>query len=308
VSRLVTGVGGLPHLDPDDAASFVFEWTDVPYLPQLPNRHPLEGMLGQWGDGVCGCGVSADGLGLTHGGAPGPAGERFGGAQALLERLPPAEGRLKLQVTGPVTLAAAVLAAGHPGDRLWGCVEVGLAERISAHLQWVRDRLPDTELLLVLDEPALGAIGSGRMPLEEARAFRVLARVMESCGVPAGVHCCGDADWKAIGRLRPAAVSLDAATLGPRFVDGATELAAAVSAGTRMIWGAVPVEPPPLPSAELLATRIRRVEGTLVLAGADIRRLDEAWITPACGLSGLTVEGATHVARRTSEVAERLGA
>jgi len=53
-------------------------------------------------------------------------------------------------------------------------------------------------------------------------------------------------------------------------------------------------------------TRIRRAEGTLVLAGADIRRLDEAWISPACGMAAVTVDQAAAVAARVADVAAEL--
>ncbi len=80
-------------------------------------------------------------------------------------------------------------------------------------------------------------------------------------------------------------------------------LAEAVSAGTRIIWGAVPTTPPPLPSTVQLAAAVRRAEAWLLAAGADVRRLAEAWITPACGLSGLSISHAEQVATRTRDVA-----
>jgi methionine synthase II (cobalamin-independent) len=100
---------------------------------------------------------------------------------------------------------------------------------------------------------------------------------------------------------------VDVASLGPGFADAAPAIAAALSGGTRMIWGAVPVSPPPLPSVGTLAARVRRAEGVLVLAGADFGALESAWITPACGLAGLTEDQAAAVAGRAVEVAEALG-
>jgi methionine synthase II (cobalamin-independent) len=208
---------------------------------------------------------------------------------------------VKVQATGPLTLAAALAAGGFGGDP-WACLADGLAERIAGHLDLVASRLPDADVTLILDEPALavpGSVPGGR------RGIGVLAELIDGFG--AGLHCCGDADWEAVAGLRPAALSVDVASLGPGFDDAAPAVAAALSGGTRMIWGAVPVSPPPLPSVGTLTARIRRAEGVLVLAGADFGALQAAWLSPACGLAGLTEDQAGAVAGRVLEVAEALG-
>ena len=112
---MITGIGSLPHLDPMAAALFVLDTTDVAYLPQLPNRSPAERMLPQWGAGLCGCGYSDSELGLSYGADQDDRSDAFVGAAALLRLLPPDLEAVKTQATGPVTLAAAMLAAGHPG-------------------------------------------------------------------------------------------------------------------------------------------------------------------------------------------------
>jgi methionine synthase II (cobalamin-independent) len=293
-------VGSLPHDEAPAAADFVLASADVPYLPQLPNLDPAEAVLEQWAGGLC----SGGGDRGMMAGSPAHREEAFGGAAEMMARLPLDTAELKIQATGPITAAAALRASGHPHPGIWDCVAGGLVDRIKEHVMWVRTRLPATEVTLVLDEPALAAVGAGGG--DERRALAVLREVMGAIPVATGLHCCGDADWAAIGRLRPAALSLNAAVLGPRFVDGASSLAEAVSEGCRMIWGAVPADPPPLPPVDLLVGRVRRAEGTLVLAGADIRRLDRAWVTPACGLSGVAVDQAEAVAELVRVVAGAL--
>ena len=115
--RAVTGVGSLPHGDPAAAAEFVLSTATIPYLPQLPARHPEEGMLLQWGDGLCGCGAGGT-FGLGYGLPPGDRSEALAGAEGLLEALPAETPLVKTQATGPITLAAAMLAGGHPGSGL----------------------------------------------------------------------------------------------------------------------------------------------------------------------------------------------
>jgi len=294
-------VGSLPHTDPAEAAAFAAA-ASVPYLPQLPLRHPAESMLRQWGDGLCGCG--ADGAALAYGALPGSGAEAFVGAAAALDALDPRTPLVKTQATGPITLGAALRTGGHPGRGLWPCVVDGLTARILGHLDTIRSRFPDTEVVVVLDEPALAALDweapGGR------DALGALEAVIGSIPGRVGIHCCGDADWSPIAGLGPDCLSIDVAALGPRFVASAQDLAGAVSAGTRMIWGAVPADHPPLPSTDTLVARVRRAEGVLVLAGADVRALDDAWVSPACGLAGLSVPAAERVVARLGLVAEAL--
>jgi methionine synthase II (cobalamin-independent) len=183
-------------------------------------------------------------------------------------------------------------------------VTEGLIDRIGRHVATVREQVPAADVVLILDEPTLGVVDWGAPGGDAAR--KALQAVMERSPVPAGVHCCGDADWGPVSKLAPAFLSADVATLGPRFVASAPDVAREVSSGTRIIWGAVPADHPPLPSVDTLVARVRRAEGVLVLAGADVRALDEAWLSPACGLAGLTAESAERVAARLDEVAGAL--
>jgi hypothetical protein len=300
-----TGVGSLPHEDQADAAAWAAA-PSIPYLPQLPNRHPEEGMLLQWGDGLCGCGPGAPDAGLRFGVAPGPRDEAFVGAGAALGALTAAPPPLvKTQATGPITLATAMAAGGHPGDGLWECVVAGLVERITEHLAWVAGRLPGSQILLVVDEPALVAVDRRSPGARDALdALSRVVRQVEPADV--GIHCCGDADWGAVAAVGADWFSFDTSELGARFVDGVPDLARAVAAGSRIIWGAVPTDSLPLPSVETLVSRVRRAEGLLVLAGADVRRLDEGAVSPACGLARLTVDTAAQVSALVDDVAEAL--
>src|SRR3954452_10921382 len=94
-----TGVGSLPHTFPEPAAAHAAGEYEVPFCPQLPR---LEGdMVREW--------LGADPL--RCGWAPERDRERPAAWEpflAALGRRPPAHGVVKLQVPGPVTLAAAL--------------------------------------------------------------------------------------------------------------------------------------------------------------------------------------------------------
>ncbi len=305
MSLPVTGVGSLPHVDRGAAAAFVAGTTDVPYLPQLPNRHPEERMLVQWGDGLCGCGAAPGAVGLAYGEPTGPRHEAFAGAEAVLASLPAAVPRLKTQATGPVTLSLGMLAAGHPGKGLYDCVLDGLRRRVEEHLVRIEHHLPDVEVVLVFDEPALTGLGVPGFPVSPAEADHLLRAVLAAAPAPAGVHCCGPTDWALLAGLRPRWISWDVSALGAHFAEHAEAVAAATADGTSFIWGIVPTDPGPAPGD--LAERFHRVLGELLVAGADPARLTgEALLSPACGLAGLSERNAEGVADRVRALAGEL--
>ncbi len=303
----ITGVGSLPHTDAAAAARFVLATTDVPYLPQLPARHPEEAMLRQWGDGVCGLGAVADGIGLRHGAPPGPRREAFGGAAALLEAGPAP--LLKTQVTGPVTLALAALAAGHGRAGLWACLLPALTERVAAHLAWIRRRRPEAGVVVLVDEPGLVAFAPGAPPgpIAPEEAAEALGTFLATIDAPAGIHCCGETDWRLVARLRPDWISWDLERLGAAFAPAADALAAATAAGTRFVWGVVPTRPGVPPDPDLLRERFGAAVARLVVAGAPAEALlAGSWLSPACGLAGLTVAGAELVMATVAGLAATL--
>ena len=46
-SGIATGIGGLPHRDAVDAATFVLRNMELPAIPTLPRRSPAEGSMAQ---------------------------------------------------------------------------------------------------------------------------------------------------------------------------------------------------------------------------------------------------------------------
>ena len=300
----ITGVGSLPHDDPVDAAAFVFSTADLPYLPQLPNLDPSEGMLRQWGDGLCGTGGSDDGIGLRFGEPTRADAEPFGGAAAMLDLLDGPE--IKTQFTGPVTLWLALLAAGCPGEGLWECVVEGLSERLLAHVGMIRAARPDVEIVAVMDEPALVTFAPGRPdgPVPIEAAAEAISRVFAEAPIPVGIHVCGDTDWRMVAGLEPAWLSWDLAGLGDGFLEATDTVAEIVSQGTGIMWGMVPTDPAPI-DLDRIRSRYGTAVTRLVLEGAPVGALTaNSIVTPACGLAGTTVGGAGVVMDRLREVAE----
>ena len=210
-----TGVGSLPHADPVAAVRHVVRAYDVPFCPQLPRA---EGdMVREWlGGEPPACGWSPD-----------RDRERPAAWDAFVAAVaPPSHGLVKLQVTGPATLATALEG---PGD-------AGLAREIATWLAanaagQVR-RLDELGLgvILVVDEPGLQSAGVadpdvwGPLQLTGASAW--------------GVHVCGPMPWALVDALEPGVVFLDLARHG-LGADGAAVLRRVVERGGRIAWGAL---------------------------------------------------------------------
>ena len=297
MTRLVrSGVGSLPHADSAEAVEFVLANTEVPYLPQLPNRHPEESMLLQWGDGIAGAGP--DDLTLRADSETGPRHEAFVGAEAMLRKL--SGGVLKTQATGPVTLAAALKAGGVNRSGLMQCGADELVIRISDHLGWIRRESDVEEVILILDEPMLAVTVDNPLP---TAVLDVLAFVIEEIDADVGLHCCGDTDWGAVAALRPRWLSWDVAALGPGFLAGVDQISRALAADTRLMWGIVPTTPGPLPDQNVIVSRYGTAVANLIVAGAPLESLKQrAWFTPACGLAGLSVADARAAVKLLEEV------
>ena len=296
MSLIRSGVGSLPHDNCWDAVEFVARTASIPYLPQLPNRHEQESMLVQWGDGIGGAGQ--DGTILRAGAALGERSEAFRGSAAMLAVS--AGSILKTQATGPVTLAAALRSGGVRDPNLLDLVVAELRDRISAHLNWIRAETTVSEVVLVLDEPALAALGDNPLP---ASARRSLTSLVTHIDASVGVHCCGDTDWGGLAEVGFDWLSWDVAALGDGFHGGIDRIARALGAGARVMWGLVPTTKGPLPEPHVLVGRYGTAVANLVVAGAPLAKLkSEAWFTPACGLAGLSVGDAEAVVSLLEEV------
>jgi hypothetical protein len=145
-----TGVGSLPFATPAEAARHALGAYMLPFCPQLPR---LEGdMVREWlgaDPGRCGWTPDRD---RQRPAAWGPFG-------AQLAANPPDHGIVKLQVTGPVTLAIALeRSAGRIGA---GATVVSLAHDVAtwlaANAAGLVARLADIgiDVVLVVDEPGL---------------------------------------------------------------------------------------------------------------------------------------------------------
>jgi len=327
---LATGIGSLPGDDPLEAARSVLGLLaaepGLPYLPELPSRGPGADLTGRGAAFLVDLPVDLQPSGWRLVDRPGRDLRRAQSflshdTDALAEAADGYQGRLKLQVAGPWTLGATVWLPR--GDRLVtdpgatrDLVE-SLAEGLARHIEDVRRLLPGAEVVIQLDEPALPAVLAGRLPTMSGfgrlravepsvaqDALTMLVRRAHQAGAVATVlHCC-DADVP-IALLRGTgvtAIALDTTLLGDR---GWESVAFAVEGGTQLWAGLVPAtgEPAALPAVSDLVEQLRAPWRRV---GLELELLAGVTVTPSCGMTGASPEGARQTTVRTMEVAREL--
>jgi methionine synthase II (cobalamin-independent) len=320
---LATGIGSLPGDDIDRSMALVFdELPDLPHLPELPDRGPGADMIGRTATQLLDLPVDLQPAGWRLVDRPG-FDQRRGrdllttDLDALMPVAGPAyDGRLKVALVGPWTLAANVelprggRALGDPGavHDLWE----SLAETVREHLADVARRVPGAQLVLQLDEPSLPTVLAGRVPTSSGfGALRVpepltvqtaLQAVIAAAGdVPVVVHCCAaEAPLRLFRDAGAAAVSIDVLTLRPDH-DALGEL---VEAGLALWLGVVPsLGPGVTPTPRAVAEPVRRLWHELGFA-PDLLP-ETVTITPTCGLAGASpgwARSAYRVLRQTARV------
>jgi len=327
---LATGVGSLPGTDIAEAVRLVVgELPDLPHLPELPQRGAAASMTGRALAIVAELGADLQPAGwrLTGGGS----GLDHRRARSLLaqdldmleEALQGFVGPLKVQVSGPWTLAATVerprgdkLLADHGARRE---LAQALAEGVRGHLADVRRRVSGAgPLLLQVDEPALGAVLAAQVPtasgfgkhravhrpeLSEHLAW-VFTAAAESGAEPWAHSCAPGTPLDLLRGAGARGLSVDLDVLAPVDLD---VLGEALEAGDGVALGVVPaVDPAASPTDRVLTDRVL---GWLDLLGVDPEAVGQRLlVTPACGLAGASPAWVRRALELSRQVAAHLPA
>jgi hypothetical protein len=271
-----TGVGSLPFERADEAARHALEAYGLPFCPQLPR---LDGdMITEWlgaDPGRCGW-------------APDRDRERPAAWHEVVARLtaePPSHRLVKLQVTGPVTLAIALeRSAGRRGGgggvaSLARDVATWLAANVAGQVR--RLGQGGLDALVVVDEPGLASAGIGPAEVGLWDPLRAVAPVW-------GMHVCGPVPWDLVDALELNLISLDVTRHGVP-PQARPVLARLLRRGGRAAWG---VLDPAVPTgATDSAGMAVAALAAIARPGAPIENLAElSLLTPACGTGRLSPE------------------
>lgn len=330
-SASATGIGSLPGTEPLDATRLVFEaLPELPHLPELPDRGPAADLAGRAIALLLDMPVDLQPSGWRLVDRPGADLRRARSLlaqdlDALEEVADGYTGPLKLQATGPWTLAATV--EKYRGDKVLSDhgarrdLAASLTEGLVTHVAEVARRVPGAQVLLQLDEPMAPTVLGGGVPtisgfgrlrvIEEAEARRVLQSIVEAVGVPVVMHCCAaDPPLDLFRTAGAAALSFDLTLMRTDRDEVLEPLAAAVEAGLGLLAGVVPTIPGTAVSSEVpgsVGVTRRAIAGLWRRLGQPADELAaRVAITPTCGLARASPAYARAVMARSRDVARAL--
>jgi methionine synthase II (cobalamin-independent) len=332
----------MPGTNPAEAMRVVAgELPDFPYLPELPDRGPGADLTGRTAALLVDMAVEVTPRGWRLAERPG---RDLARARSMLssdldvleEVLDGFRGPVKIQLCGPWTLAATLelphtmnVAIADPGAV--ADLTASLAEGAAGFAADVAKRIPGARLVVQFDEPALPAVAEGMVPTAsglsrlaavEAHTLRErLEQVLAATHAYTIVHCC--APSVPFGIIRAAGadgVAFDLSQLRRGDEDGVAESA---EAGMGLLTGAVPAVPDQAvggagssgasgssgqagaaSGARETAERVIRLWRRLGLSLATCA--EQAVITPACGLAGVSPAQARAALTRCREAASML--
>ncbi len=331
---MVTGIGSMPGTDSAESARIVAGEFDIPHVAELPARGPGADMVGRTLalvasiTGEFAAETTPDGWRLAGGRSGGELGRQMRrGASWLAEDLDHMEhelegfsGQVKVQVTGPWTLASALESVR--GTRLLAdagaCTDVAaaLGESVAAHVQDVRRRIPGAQIVVQVDEPALSTVLAGHVRTPSGRgALRVpdqpevvagLAAVRASADTAGAVRtvahtCAADVAFDTLGRAGFAGVAVDAGLIG-QAADAA--LGAWWEAGGVVVLGLAPSVDGAATTSESVARSVTATWGRIGYGIADVGA--RSWLSPTCGLAGASPSWARDVGGLLREAARML--
>ncbi len=328
---LATGVGALPHRDPDTACRAVLAaFPQVPYVPTLPNRGLLESIVFADAEHLPG-GVVRDGRlvidrsvdpseamerilldYLERNAEPYGVGEAYGsGFHAMMDRDLSDALLVKCQVTGPVTFGMQVVDETRRPILYDPEYADLLGKLLGLRARWceeaMRERMGARATLVLLGDPYLASLGSAVVPVDAgvaASAFEDIAGLLDG-GL--GIHCCANTDWGFILGLAPAVVSIDAWTYGREFLLYADEIACYMEAGGVVAWGIVPADysvfAAEKPDAFFARFREIRARATETIDPDLFDR--QSLITPTCGIRNADDRGAVEIMEATASLSRR---
>lgn len=302
-SGAATGIGSLPGQDIAEAQRVILgELSDLPHLPELPDRGPGADLIGRGAALLVDLPVE---LYAAHWRVAGRPGRDLRVALDFLERDLDAmteqaaefTGTFKVQAAGPWTLAASLdLPTGGAVLRDPGATRdlaASLTEGLRAHIAEVRARLPHATVVLQIDEPSLPSVLAGRVltesgfgtlrAIEPTAVHAALTALVTAVGVPVIAHSCAPDPPIALFRAAGAtAIAVDLALVGDldalgEAIDAGVGLFAG-AADTRALTAAHP------PSSTAMASRVLDAWRKLGFPVAQVA--GQVVITPACGLAG----------------------
>jgi hypothetical protein len=283
---LPTIIGSMPHTDPQAACRLILRYLKaIPVWPQLPNRSTEENMYAQFGQGFPGM-VIADGR---------IAIDRSRDLDTGLEQLYAA---CASNAYGPISWGLSVTDGVH-----YAVYDDSLAEGMAKHLRlkasWQESvlRRLSKDAILFVDEPYLTSLGSAFVSLPSEKVVALLTETLGGIAGIRGLHCCGNTDWPLLLSLPIHILSFDAYNYSGALSTYPEQVQSFLERGGAVAWGIIPNDEEALAGETVTSLKDRLEEAMAPYAGSGTpfkRLLEQALLTPSCGLASLSTEAAEH--------------
>ncbi len=328
-SLSTTGIGSLPHLDPDEACRLVFETFDIPFWPQLPRLSFLEWMIPQYSEGMPFINIDTASENIFINRNDSDELERFyetcsdecriamsddyaRGLHAFLKMI---KGRrfkvLKGQITGPLTFTLGL--KDREGRFVFFDEELRQISimLLQAKARWQIDQLKPhcEEVIIFMDEPIFSAIGgSAYLGVSREETLRLLSETASAIGnaggIP-GVHCCGSSDWSLVMKSGARILNFDAYSYFENLAMYHEELGAFLESGGYLAWGIVPTTGEI--GKETPESLVARFDSGLKSMSKHIPKdllLSRTILTPSCGTGSRGLEETIRIFQSLMRVKE----
>jgi hypothetical protein len=277
---LATVLGSLPLMSVTETTRFMRE-----VMPDLVSA-PMVGVAGRGSDAV--------------------ESESFEAFRSFVSSMSGRVEPIVVNLTGPVTVLLDLRRSGvDRGDAPRRARE---AVEVEAHrmLDVTHEHMPDAEVLVVLDEPALANSMHPTFPLEPGEVEELVTEVVADLAedVTVGVRVDGRADWSMLLRT---GIGVLGAPVTAQLETAAADISRFLERGGVIAWGAVPTDEPLGTSADRLWRRLSALWCEMVGAGIDPQLLRErSIITTAGELSSFGVSQAERAIVLAQDLASRV--
>lgn len=329
---LATGIGGLPHTDPKQACDDVLSlFPEFPYIPTLPNRSLLEGIVFNDSEQLPGRMIRDDRLLFDSTKDQTGAMEKvyldyvegnfsdYGlhkeYASAFIEMMSRKLSGvqiLKCQVTGPVTFGMQVVDGNKRPIYYDSQLADVLSKMIALKARWceqeMRKHTGVSETLVVLNEPYLASLGSSVVPVDKETVRTGWDDIAAMVQGGLGIHCCSNTDWEFVIGLNPSVISIDAYATAKEFLLYADTIAAYMERGGIVAWGIVPADSKLfiMETTDSLFLKYRAIRTQLCTRIPEKLFDAQSLITPSCGIRFADREGSLAMMGAAQEISRRI--
>jgi len=326
-----TGIGSLPHRDPEEACRLVLGTCDIPFWPQLPNMSFKESMILQYSEGLPGIKIddkretawiekdSSDELikfyetysedysvAISEGYAKG----LYTFIRILCDRKIHS---VKGHSTGPLTFTLGL----RDSHKRLVYFDEELREiclmLLKAKIRWQVEILKSCagNVIIFIDEPILSALGStsylGVDPHESLRLLRETSDAIEQAGGIPGIHCCSNADWPLVISSNVRIISFDAFEYVDTIMIYPEEFYRFLDGGGYLAWGLVPTTDSINDvTVDVLKKHFETSMGKLSKFVPPALLLSRILLTPSCGAGSRSIEEAERIFHILKELKESM--